>query len=398
MLRPLDRPRRNSSGRPRRPRRRLHLVAVAALVAATAVPVTGASSAAAAPRDDLEAKRAEARAIQAEVGANGERISILDEQYNAARLKIEEAARGIAEAERRLGQAAARTERISRQLRGRAAALYVQASGSSPLQMFDASDVHDLGARTKYTAAAAEQDDLLLEQLEASRQVLDERRAALEHQRQSAEAEQDALDARREELVAAQQRQERLLAGVEDDIARLVREEEARQAREELARARAEALRRQQEQAALDAAARDAPSGDPGGPTVTDPDTGTPVDVPAPNPNAQTAVETARAQLGKPYVYAAAGPDAFDCSGLTMYAWAAAGVSLPHSSQAQYASLPHVAQSQLQPGDLVFFGSPIHHVGIYAGGGTMIEAPHTGAVVRYRSIYRDDYVGGARPG
>jgi cell wall-associated NlpC family hydrolase len=81
-----------------------------------------------------------------------------------------------------------------------------------------------------------------------------------------------------------------------------------------------------------------------------------------------------------------------------MYAWAAAGVSLPHSSQAQYASLPHVAQSQLQPGDLVFFGSPIHHVGIYAGGGTMIEAPHTGAVVRYRSIYRDDYVGGARPG
>ena len=129
----------------------------------------------------------------------------------------------------------------------------------------------------------------------------------------------------------------------------------------------------------------------------TDPTAGSPGPVPAPNGSAQVAVDTARAQLGKPYVYAGSGPDVFDCSGLTMYAWAAAGVSLPHNAEAQYMALPHVSQSELQPGDLVFFGAPIHHVGIYVGGGTMIEAPYTGVDVRYHTIYRSDYAGAARP-
>jgi cell wall-associated NlpC family hydrolase len=80
-----------------------------------------------------------------------------------------------------------------------------------------------------------------------------------------------------------------------------------------------------------------------------------------------------------------------------MYAWRSAGVSLPHSSRAQYASLPHVSRSQLQPGDLVFFGNPIHHVGIYEGGGVMINAPETGEKVRRDSIARSDYAGAARP-
>jgi cell wall-associated NlpC family hydrolase len=109
------------------------------------------------------------------------------------------------------------------------------------------------------------------------------------------------------------------------------------------------------------------------------------------------AVQTAAAQLGKPYEWAADGPDSYDCSGLTMYAWGSAGVSLPHSSQAQYSSLPHVARSQIQPGDLLFYGSPIHHVGIYEGGGVMINAPETGENVRRDSISRADYVGAARP-
>jgi peptidoglycan DL-endopeptidase CwlO len=113
---------------------------------------------------------------------------------------------------------------------------------------------------------------------------------------------------------------------------------------------------------------------------------------------ASVAVATARAQLGKPYVWAASGPDAFDCSGLTMFSWAAAGVSLPHSAAMQYNSAPHVSRSQLQPGDLVFFGSPAYHVGIYVGGGMMIHAPQTGDVVKYASIGILDYSGAARPG
>jgi cell wall-associated NlpC family hydrolase len=79
-----------------------------------------------------------------------------------------------------------------------------------------------------------------------------------------------------------------------------------------------------------------------------------------------------------------------------MWAWAHGGVSLPHSSRAQYASLPHVPLSQLAPGDLIFYGHPIHHVGIYKGGGVMIHAPQTGETVREESIWRNP-VGAARP-
>ena len=105
----------------------------------------------------------------------------------------------------------------------------------------------------------------------------------------------------------------------------------------------------------------------------------------------------ARQQIGKPYEYGAAGPDSFDCSGLTLYSWRAGGVSLPHSAGAQYGATTHIPLSDLEPGDLVFYGSPIHHVGIYVGSGTMIEASHAGVPVRYAGIYRSDLVGAGRP-
>ena len=89
----------------------------------------------------------------------------------------------------------------------------------------------------------------------------------------------------------------------------------------------------------------------------------------------------ADAQLGKPYQYGAAGPSSYDCSGLTMRAWGVAGVSLPHNAASQQSML-HPVHGALQPGDLVFEGSPAYHVGIYIGGGRMIHAPQTGDVVK----------------
>ena len=120
----------------------------------------------------------------------------------------------------------------------------------------------------------------------------------------------------------------------------------------------------------------------------------------APSPAAATAVAYARAQLGKPYVYGATGPDAFNCSGLTQAAWQAAGVTIPRSSEDQWADLPHV--SSPQPGDLVFYtGSPIDpppgHVTMYLGGGQMIEAYGTGVPVRVTPV-RSGVWGYADPG
>lgn len=129
-------------------------------------------------------------------------------------------------------------------------------------------------------------------------------------------------------------------------------------------------------------------------PRVVDPP---PANVPV-SGRAAVAVAAARAQLGKPYVWAADGPGSFDCSGLTMYAWGQAGVSLPHSSGMQINSGTRVSRSELKPGDLVFYGSPIHHVAMYVGGGQVIHAPQSGDVVKYASIDMMSYAGATRPG
>jgi len=121
---------------------------------------------------------------------------------------------------------------------------------------------------------------------------------------------------------------------------------------------------------------------------------------PAQAPGAAEAVATAKAQLGKPYQWGGAGPDSFDCSGLTSYAWRAGSVSLPHNAAAQADVTVPVGMDQLAPGDLLFFGSPddISHVGIYIGSAQMIEAAHAGAPVRIASFSdRPDLVAAGRP-
>jgi peptidoglycan DL-endopeptidase CwlO len=113
---------------------------------------------------------------------------------------------------------------------------------------------------------------------------------------------------------------------------------------------------------------------------------------------AAAAVHYALAQVGDAYVYGAAGPSAFDCSGLTMMAWAQAGVGLPHSSGAQMGSGARVSSDNLAPGDLVFYYSPVSHVGIYIGGGQIVHAanPSTGVVVA--GVFSMPFSGAVRPG
>jgi cell wall-associated NlpC family hydrolase len=112
----------------------------------------------------------------------------------------------------------------------------------------------------------------------------------------------------------------------------------------------------------------------------------------------QKAIAFALAQVGKPYVWGTAGPSTYDCSGLTMASYAAAGISLPHSAAQQYGYGTHVSFDQLQPGDLMFYYSPIGHVTMYVGDGRMISAPQTGDVVKVIPASDDmsDFVGATR--
>src|SRR5438093_1147529 len=121
--------------------------------------------------------------------------------------------------------------------------------------------------------------------------------------------------------------------------------------------------------------------------------------VPPPNASqAQIAIAAAESAIGTPYVWGAASPGVgFDCSGLVMWSYAQAGVSLPHSSAAQYAMLPHLSRDQLEPGDLLFFYTPVSHVAIYLGGDQEIDASHPGTTVSQHAVYWDGFVGGGRP-
>ena len=107
---------------------------------------------------------------------------------------------------------------------------------------------------------------------------------------------------------------------------------------------------------------------------------------------AQIAVAAARAQIGKPYRWGATGPSGFDCSGLTSFAWRAAGVELPHSSRAQFGSLRRIALDDMRPGDIVYRPG---HVGLYLGHGRMVHAPQTGSLVQISPLGR--VTGAVRP-
>ncbi len=144
--------------------------------------------------------------------------------------------------------------------------------------------------------------------------------------------------------------------------------------------------------------------GDPASDTGSDPSAPTPKPDPKPTAppvsgKAGVAVSAAYSAIGTPYHFAGETPGvAFDCSGLTKWAWGRAGVSLPHQSGGQYGSVPHVSRDQVQPGDLIFYYSPIGHVGIYVGGGMMIHAQNTGTTVTLATVHWNKVVGVGRPG
>lgn len=176
------------------------------------------------------------------------------------------------------------------------------------------------------------------------------------------------------------------------------RQEEAAAAR----RAAAELARAQAQQAAVDQArALTAQQAD--GSVVGAGQLGLPTDVPAPTAAAALAVADAATHLGTPYVWGATGPGAFDCSGLTLTAYRAAGIALPRTAAEQWSAGPQVGLGDLQPGDLLFWASDptsiasIHHVAIYVGNGQMIAAPHAGTLVRIQPVYLDGFFGAIRP-
>jgi cell wall-associated NlpC family hydrolase len=316
------------------------------LAIALGAPTLATSIATAAPIDDL---RARAQQLEQDIAANGAHVAALGEQLNAAQLQLDEAQVRIDEATTRIGETKQEITRLEGLIDLRAVAIYQSAGLGTPLDILDVDDASETNTRLKYGEIATRRDHALVDELAAAREDLALQRDEAERARTSATTERDRLAEAKTEADAAAAEQQALLAQVEGEVGELVRQEQAARAA-----------------SAAPASGKSTWSG------------------PAPSPNggAAAAVAFAQAQLGKPYEYAASGPDTYDCSGLTMRAWQAGGLSLPHYSGAQGSMFPRVPLDQLAPGDLITTSSWSAHIGIWVGGG-FIHATHTGDVIKF---------------
>ena len=344
--------------------------------------------------DELERLEEDARRIGEEYVLAVDAQTLLDEE--------------IVEAEARVAAKEAEINDLRGDLGEMAIRSFVGA-GDTPLgPLFEDTDnlnavmQRDELARVALSAGTVTTDDLnaIVKDLEVERAELGRKRTEAEQLAKSLVDAQERTDRLTGEYTAAR-------ADAEAKLGELVAEEEARRAREAAARVKAEYEAQQRASAAANTTTSSSSGGSTstsGGTSTSDSGGGSSAPAPSSPPPAVssrsgTAVNAALSQQGVPYRYATSKPGvSFDCSGLTKYAWAQAGVYLPHQSRAQYASIPHVAKGAAQPGDLIFFYSPISHVSVYLGGGQHVHAPATGDVVKISSVNWGKVSGVGRPG
>ncbi len=325
--------------------------------------------------------------VQRRVNALNKDAADAAERYNTAKVQLTETNRKMRSAQNRYAVTKRHLDAM-KALVGRIAVASYKSGGVDPTVALVLSEdpqsflrqAADLSQVTRHQSA-------MLQGMEAARLQAAVDRKAVADQRARAGALQDKIATEKDAI-------ESRLAQARDELARLEAEQRARLLAIQRAATR-RALSARSEAPRASRSSRDSGGGEASGGGDAGGGGGS-YDGPA-SGRAGEAVRTAYAQLGDPYAWGAAGPGSFDCSGLTMYSWAAAGVSLPHSSSAQYGVVRHVAISDLQPGDLVFYYSPISHVGIYIGGGKIIDAPYPGLSVHISGLNSMPLVGAGRP-
>ncbi|TML44478.1 MAG: hypothetical protein E6G19_08715 [Actinobacteria bacterium] len=340
----------------------------------------------------ISAKQAEAQSVMGQVQQLDASLERVIQAYDLATVKLNRVRADLKANEGQLQIAKQSLKRAQTALSARLVSLYTSGGQSDSLEvLLGASSLDDLVNRFNTANRISSQDTQVLAQVAHFNSEVKAREVRLKH----ATAEAAALVRERASERASIQGQlsarRALLSSIRGQIAHLQAQEAARQA--ELRRELAARIAAQQQQAPAVALSSTV------APVASSSSDSSSVSVgPAPPPTHSSVVSIAEHYLGTPYVWGGASPAGFDCSGLVMYVFAQVGVSLPHSSYAQYGMGSPVSRDQLQPGDLVFFDG-LGHVGIYVGGGSFIHAPHTGDVVKISSIsgwYASTYVGARR--
>jgi len=303
----------------------------------------------------------------------GAQIDALGEDYALAVNTQEDLAVEIASTEARIVEKEKELVAMQGDLQAAALKSFVRGGFSSTLSniLGSTSSIGD-SVRKKYlTSAALNTGAGNTDALQGIIDDLAKERATLEKQRKKAESAADYAASRLNAAESLASTYESMQAAAERELGSALRSERQRRESAALEAAQAEAAKFKGSKYA---------------------------NVAPPSSKAGVAIKAAVSQLGVRYVFGAKSPgNAFDCSGLTSYAWGVAGVGIPRTSRTQYAGLTRIPTAAIQPGDLVFSGYPIHHVGMYVGNGQMVHAPRTGDVVKISAVSWSRVVGVARP-
>ncbi|MGY2078952.1 NlpC/P60 family protein [Modestobacter sp. SYSU DS0657] len=311
------------------------------------------------------------------VAERAHELEVVTEQFNDARVELETKQAEVDAAVAQVEAAEAALAGARDRVREVARSAYTGDQLSTLQAMLTSESADELMDRVGTLGSIADHNNGILGEAVAADEQATEAQAAAEAAATEAQAQLDRVEQQRTDL-------NKQIAEYQAMYERLSAAEQA------ASRAEAERQHAAEAAAAEQAAGSGSGSGSGGGgsaaraaaPAAQAPS----APVVASSGAAATAVSTAMAQQGKPYVWAAAGPGSFDCSGLVQYAYAAAGISVPHSSRAQATMGRAVSRGELQPGDIIAFYSPVSHVGIYIGNGQMVHAPTSGDVVKVASI------------
>ena len=327
-------------------------------------------------------KKAQAERIAGQVSALNTKMEFAVEAYDAATQKLTVVQGKIHSNEQQLIVARYNLLVARQNLTDHVVSMYKQDKADVLDVLLSTHSFDDLVTEVTAMRRVGQSDSTTVSTIAALKKQISQRRAALLAEGKQAKTLVAQRASTKQQVEGDLQTEQTMLAGVKQQITQM---QAAAAAAAKLAAQRA---------AAAAAAAQRAPQqiqsggGDGGGGTTS-------------TAGAHgSVVAIAQHYLGVPYVWGGASPAGFDCSGLTMYCYAQVGISLPHNAAMQYADCTPVAQSAAQPGDLVFFGysaGGIHHVGIYVGGGSMIDAPYTGVDVRYDSAFSGDFFAVGRP-
>lgn len=330
------------------------------------VLVAGVSPAVAAPT--VSDKRDEAIRVKKQADDLDARVEVASEAYNEAYAKHAKLVSQIGSTQAKLKKTNKRIDKLQTMLSTRANSMYRNGPLSIVEVLLGANDFEELAATWDLLTDINRKDADATVELKAAKAEAEKTAKDLASREREAKTTLGQMASKKQSIENQLAERKRMLVGLESEIAAI---EAAERARAAAAAAVVVSRSRSYE---------------------------TQRSFPAPTRAARSeVVDVAKRYLGAPYRWGASGPNSFDCSGFTMFVYAQVGVSLPHSSRAQIGYGERVSRSDLQAGDLVFFGSPIHHVGIYVGGGMYIHAPHTGDVVSISPLTRGDYAGACRP-